>query len=314
MKDCGSIVLILITYRRGTPLPPFPKPTHGPLGSGLKKFHTIRDALLPIERLGNRPTGDQYHQPKILKKPKEPYDPRGFLRGCITAGGGVNYHPSGLRNFTPRELGLLQSFPVTYKFCGTQTEAVKQIGNAFPPIMAEAMFRTIAKTLEAFDKGYIHAEDDIDDIDSISERKGVRLEAPLAAPRSIFNTPYYRPSSMSSRYLVRDERSRVGQAAPAYSSPFARNHLQTSASQPSRATARSTYQESNFLDGLLIDLDEDSDPDEVCESIETRPGRRAPQIIRDASSDVIEISSESESESDEDEEEEEDREWVHVQR
>jgi len=29
---------------------------------------------------------------------------------------GVNYHPSSLRNFTPRELGLLQSFPMTYKF------------------------------------------------------------------------------------------------------------------------------------------------------------------------------------------------------
>ena len=61
----------------------------------------------------------------------------------------------------------------------------------------------------------------------------------------------------------------------------------------------------NLLDGLLIDLDEYSDPGEVRESIETRPVGRAPQIIRDASSDIIEISSESESESDEDEEEEE---------
>lgn len=300
--------------RRGTPLPPFPKPTHGPQGSGLKKFHTIRDALIPIERLGLRSTDDQYHQPKRLKEPKEPYDPRRFLKGCITTGGGVDYHPGGLRNFTPRELGLLQSFSMTYKFCGTQTEAKRQVGNAFPPIMAEAMFRTIAKTLEAFDRGYIDAEEDIDDIDSVLERKGVRLETPQGAPLSVFDTPSRRPSSIPSRYLVRDEHAGVRQAAPTYSSPFARNHMQASASQPSRATARSAYQESNLLDGLLIDLDDYSDPEEVRESIEPRPVRRAPQIICDASSDIIEISSESESESGEDEEEEEDSEWVHVQR
>jgi hypothetical protein len=95
---------------------------------------------------------------------------------------------------------------------------------------------------------------------------------------------------MSSRYLMRDERASVDHAAATMSSPFARNHLQASASQPSRTTARSAYQDSNLLDGLLIDLDKDNDPDEVCESIETRPVRCAPQIIRDTSSDIIEIS------------------------
>jgi DNA (cytosine-5)-methyltransferase 1 len=33
--------------------------------------------------------------------------------------------------------------------------------------MAEALYRTISKTLKAFDKGIIEAEDDLDDLDEL---------------------------------------------------------------------------------------------------------------------------------------------------
>jgi hypothetical protein len=152
-------------------LPPFPKATHGPEGSGLKSWHFISDALIPLQPHLH----DQYHQPKLAKEPKEPYSPQTFLKGCITVGGATAYHYTGVRKYTPRELALFQSFPYTYKFFGSNTQATKQIGNAFPPIMAEALYRTIAKTLEAFDKGFIKAEDDLSDLDGILERKGAQL-------------------------------------------------------------------------------------------------------------------------------------------
>lgn len=159
---------MLIYPRRGTPLPPFPRPTHGGPGSGLKPFQSIADALQPLERLGVHALDDEYHQPSNFKAMnKDAYDPRtSLLKGCITTSGGENHHYSGTRKYTPRELALLQTFPYWYSFTGGQGEALKQIGNAFPPVMAEALYRTIAKTLEAFDNGLIGAEDDIDDLDA----------------------------------------------------------------------------------------------------------------------------------------------------
>ena len=47
------------------------------------------------------------------------------------------------RRFTPREAARIQSFPDTFKFAGSETDAYKQIGNAVPPIM----FWHIAKSL-----------------------------------------------------------------------------------------------------------------------------------------------------------------------
>jgi len=71
-----------------------------------------------------------------------------------------------------RELSLFQSFPYGYKFTGSKTEATKQVGNAFPPVMAEAMYRTIIRTLEAFDNGLIGAEEHIVDIEETLREKG----------------------------------------------------------------------------------------------------------------------------------------------
>jgi DNA (cytosine-5)-methyltransferase 1 len=115
---------------------------------------------------------DHYHQLKLYPVPKPAYDPRTFLKGCITTSGTTACHPSGERQFTPRELSLFQSFPYIYKFTGTKSEATKQIGNAFPPIMAQALYETIAKTLNVFDEGIIGAEDDLSDLDALLNQNG----------------------------------------------------------------------------------------------------------------------------------------------
>ena len=45
----------------------------------------------------------------------------------------------GFRMLQPHELAAAQSFPSWYRFTGTKTEVVKQIGNAVCPVMAEAL-------------------------------------------------------------------------------------------------------------------------------------------------------------------------------
>lgn len=47
------------------------------------------------------------------------------------------------RMLTTRELAAATSFPENYVFCGGDTAAKKQIGNAVPPVLAEALYRAV---------------------------------------------------------------------------------------------------------------------------------------------------------------------------
>jgi hypothetical protein len=187
---------------------------------------------------------------------------------------------------------LFQSFPYTYRFTGSKTEATKQIGNAFPPTMAEALYRTISKTLEAFDNNLIGAEDDLSDLDALLERKGVRLvRAPTVT--SSYPDPTARKMSLPYRYLVRDETNNSSIATPSASSPFAskketrfpKSHDGNRAAFPSMSM------------GLAAGLLEDYTDLDMRKSVGNRRHRHVPVAIDGDEDDVVWLS-ESETDSD----------------
>jgi DNA (cytosine-5)-methyltransferase 1 len=57
-------------------------------------------------------------------------------------------HPTENRGLSVREAARLQSFPDTFKFYGPITSIQQQIGNAVPPLLAEAVFERIIQYAE----------------------------------------------------------------------------------------------------------------------------------------------------------------------
>jgi DNA (cytosine-5)-methyltransferase 1 len=68
---------------------------------------------------------------------------------CTTPACGRFLHPVENRAITLREAAVLQSFPVDYKFEGRNLEVQAQIGNAVPPLLAQAISTLVLSILAA---------------------------------------------------------------------------------------------------------------------------------------------------------------------
>ena len=104
----------------------------------LKDLQEVRPDLVHHDpkHFGNRYTVQEYDKPGKT------------VVAHLYKDGNLFIHPDceQARTFTVREAARIQSFPDDFVFLGPRTEQYKQVGNAVPPLMAEA----IAKALRGF--------------------------------------------------------------------------------------------------------------------------------------------------------------------
>jgi DNA (cytosine-5)-methyltransferase 1 len=151
--------LVLVGVRRDQPdnlaFPPTPThadPSRGKLG-GLKPWLAVGAALAHFpdpdsaNNLHNHECskyklrfnghlGHRFIEPSL---PSPTVTARGDERGGVV----VLHHPNNQRRMTARELAAVQSFPDTFAFVGTKTSAYRQIANAVPPLLGEAIGRML---------------------------------------------------------------------------------------------------------------------------------------------------------------------------
>lgn len=190
------------------PTPKFPKPTHGPPGSGLIPYQTIHDVIsrIPKEASWHLNVHQNYKPPQQFKVPKKPYDAaRAYARCITTSGGDNNYHPSGLRGFTPRELARIQGFPMDYQFHDSCMSKVrKQVGNALPPLAWSRVMGSCHDTLSRYFAK--QEEEESMDRERVDSPFPVAAE-PLNNTKAAFGSPRYEREE--SRTLSPDPRPKA---------------------------------------------------------------------------------------------------------
>lgn len=135
----------------------YPNPTHSKDGvDGLRKWVTVGEAFegLPDPDEPNDILNHEYSKYKLrfngylghrVIDPDKPA-PTVTARGDDKGGVVVLHHPSNKRRMSCRELAIVQSFPIDYKFLGPRSSIYRQIGNAVPPLLSYA----VAKQFNAY--------------------------------------------------------------------------------------------------------------------------------------------------------------------
>jgi DNA (cytosine-5)-methyltransferase 1 len=137
-----------------------PQATHSKpsplLSTWLPPWVTVGDALATIPE-PSQPHSLSNHTVSRYKldfngylghRPVDPLQPAPTVtaRGDDLGGVVVLPHPGGKRRMSVRELATIQSFPLEFEFCGTQTSAYRQVANAVPPRLALAVAQLFPKT------------------------------------------------------------------------------------------------------------------------------------------------------------------------
>jgi DNA (cytosine-5)-methyltransferase 1 len=74
-----------------------------------------------------------------------------YHRRLLEGGRPLRRAPSRLRRLTVQEAAALQTFPAEFRFSGPRVAQYRQIGNAVPPRLAEAVARSVIASLVAPD-------------------------------------------------------------------------------------------------------------------------------------------------------------------
>ena len=106
----------------------------------LKDLEKVRPDLVHHnpKHFGNRYTVQSYNKPGKT------------IVAHLYKDGNLFIHPDSSqgRTFTVREAARIQSFPDDFLFEGCRTEQYKQVGNAVPPLLAQAFAKAIKKALK----------------------------------------------------------------------------------------------------------------------------------------------------------------------
>lgn len=86
-----------------------------------------------------------------------------ITRWVFHPGSGRWGHPEDIRTLTIREIARLQSFPDNFEFVGSFTDQAGQLGNAVPPLLAQAIIKSMTHQLALFKKVVNSSQDTLDE-------------------------------------------------------------------------------------------------------------------------------------------------------
>jgi DNA (cytosine-5)-methyltransferase 1 len=119
--------------------------------------HNMRDLTLyklmgegVTYKIGDLPEEHQPYRTDIFPdkmKKQNPKEPSSTVVAHLYKDGHMFVHPNEARSITVREAARLQSFKDTFEFPVARTHAYKQVGNAVPPLLAQAIGTAIKTEL-----------------------------------------------------------------------------------------------------------------------------------------------------------------------
>ena len=130
----------------------YAKDTNNPIANHNPKYPSEK----VLKRISYVPQGGNWQNvPKELwdtqrnNRHSSAYKRLSFDEPSITIDTGhMNYfHPIENRTPTVRESARIQSFPDSFIFEGNQSEQLRQVGNAVPPLLAKAIAKQILKVI-----------------------------------------------------------------------------------------------------------------------------------------------------------------------
>ena len=181
-----------LEYKIPAPTTPDPKDyktakqaiTIPPISIDMGHHELTKQSQGVIERLKHIPPGQNAWYEGIPKKHRlnvkgaklsqiykrlHPDEPSYTITG--SGGGGTHgYHWKEHRALTNRERARIQTFPDSFKFCGTKESVRKQIGMAVPPDGAQHIFEALLKTFAGIEYDWIEPKFSEEDINILLKK------------------------------------------------------------------------------------------------------------------------------------------------